>query len=150
MELENSTPKERNDRHPSMTSGEITALWTGYLGDSLARCVLVYFLSHVEDAEVRPLLEYALGLAEEHLAFKQDLFTREGFPIPHGFTDEDVRADAPRLFSDMLMLYYRAIWERQEPLPMPWESLVAPDPISAGFSSTIWLLRPNCSRERRL
>ncbi|TVY11451.1 DUF3231 family protein [Paenibacillus cremeus] len=89
-----------------LTSGELTPLWTGYQGDSMANCVLKYFLNKVEDAEVKPIVEYALGLTEEHMEFKNSLFRNEKFPIPLAFTDKDVNIDAPRLFSDGFMLLY--------------------------------------------
>ncbi|AFC28632.1 DUF3231 family protein [Paenibacillus mucilaginosus] len=94
-------------KHPiKLTSGEIAPLWTGYLGDSMANCVLHYFLRKVEDEEVRPILEYALSLTNEHMAFKDKLFRNEDFPIPRAFTGEDVNPDAPRLFSDTFTLLY--------------------------------------------
>jgi len=51
-------------------------------------------------------LSTALNLANSHLAEKDAIFKKEGFPIPLGFTDEDVVADAPRLFSDPFHLHY--------------------------------------------
>ncbi|MBA2939099.1 DUF3231 family protein [Paenibacillus sp. CGMCC 1.16610] len=89
-----------------LTSGELTPLWAGYQGDSMANCVLKYFLNKVEDAEVKPIVEYALGLTEEHMEFKNSLFKNEKFPIPLAFTDNDVNINAPRLFSDCFMLLY--------------------------------------------
>lgn len=89
-----------------LTSSEISPIWSGYLADSMANCVLRYFLNTVEDAEIKPVIEYALGLTEEHIGFKNKLFQNEGFPIPHAFTDEDVNIHAPRLFSDGFMLRY--------------------------------------------
>ncbi|MGF7032208.1 hypothetical protein J2T17_003130 [Paenibacillus mucilaginosus] len=94
-------------KHPiKLTSGELAPLWTGYLGDSMANRVLHYFLRKVEDDEVRPILEYALSLTNEHMTFMDKLFRSEGFPIPVAFTDEDVQPDAPKLFSDGFMLFY--------------------------------------------
>lgn len=89
-----------------LTSAEIAALWGGYLGDSMANAVLRYFLATVEDAEIEPVIEYAFGLTKEHLSFKNELFEREGFPIPHAFSEEDVNPDAPKLYSDIFMLLY--------------------------------------------
>jgi len=89
-----------------LTSSEIAPIWSGYLTDSMANCVLRYFLSSVEDTEIKPIIEYAIGLTEEHIEFKNKLFQNEGFPIPHAFTDEDVNIHAPRLFSDGFMLRY--------------------------------------------
>lgn len=89
-----------------LTSAEISSLWGGYIGDSMSNCVLRYFLATVEDAEVKPIIEYALGLTEEHITFKYELFKNEQFPVPHAFTVEDVNVDAPKLFSDGFMLLY--------------------------------------------
>ena len=89
-----------------LTSGEISALWTGYMNDSMSRCVLLHGLAHAEDAQIRSVLEYALKLAEEHLAFKRELFAQERFPTPKAFGDEDMDVTAPRLFSDKFMLFY--------------------------------------------
>ena len=36
----------------------------------------------------------------------KEIFIQENFPIPIGFTDEDVNLDAPRLFSDEFYLHY--------------------------------------------
>ena len=72
----------------------------------LGNCVLKYFKNKVEDAEVKPIIEYALGLTTEHLDFKNSLFHNEKFPVPVGFTEDDVNVNAPRLFSDGFMLLY--------------------------------------------
>ncbi|WP_342047280.1 DUF3231 family protein [Bacillus sp. OTU530] len=89
-----------------LTSSEIAPLWSGYLADSMANCVLKYFLNTVEDTEIKPIIEYALDLTGEHMEFKNRLFQNEKFPIPHAFTDEDVNIHVPRLFSDGFMLLY--------------------------------------------
>ena len=36
-----------------LTSAEIASIWTGYMNDSLSKCILGYFLQHVEDKEIR-------------------------------------------------------------------------------------------------
>jgi hypothetical protein len=89
-----------------LTSSEISPLWGGYIGDTMAKCVLDYFLAVVKDSDVKPIIEFALRLAEEHLHFMKKLFQNEKFPIPHGFSDQDVDTKAPRLFSDGFMLVY--------------------------------------------
>ncbi|KRF07157.1 hypothetical protein ASG89_17585 [Paenibacillus sp. Soil766] len=87
MTQDNTVIDKKNDIR--LTSGDLTPLWTGYFGDSMANCVLKYFLNKVEDAEVKPIVEYALGLTEEHMEFKNSLFENEKFPIPIAFTDKD-------------------------------------------------------------
>lgn len=89
-----------------LTAGELAPLWSGYLGDSMAHAVLRHFQATVQDPDILRIVEYALGLTEEHITFKNKLFTEEGITIPVGFTDADVDLEAPRLFSDTLVLYY--------------------------------------------
>jgi len=73
---------------------------------TLAICVLKYFKNKCEDKEILPVIEFALSLSERHIQKTKDLFTNEKIPIPVGFTDEDVNVNAPRLLTDMFMLYY--------------------------------------------
>nr|WP_259545961.1 DUF3231 family protein [Heyndrickxia oleronia] len=89
-----------------LTSAEMTSLWTGYMNDSMAICVFNYFLNNVDDTDVKPVLEYSLEVAQEHIKAITDIFNKEGFPIPQGFSDEDVNLEAPRLYSDLFYLYY--------------------------------------------
>jgi hypothetical protein len=89
-----------------LTSGEIASLWSSYMNDSMSVCVIQYFLEKVEDTEVRPVLEYALSLAQKHIQKVTEIFNKEQYPIPHGFTNEDVNLSTPRLYSDTFMLIY--------------------------------------------
>ncbi|NRF91701.1 DUF3231 family protein [Paenibacillus frigoriresistens] len=89
-----------------LTSGDIAPLWGGYFSDSMVNCVLKHFLHTVEDNEIKPIIEFALGLTIEHLEFTNKLFKEEEFPIPLAFTEKDVNLNAPRLFSDGYMLFY--------------------------------------------
>lgn len=97
---------EKNPHHIQLTSGDIAPLWGGYLSDSMVNCVLKHFLHTVEDGDVKPIIEYALGLTTEHMEFSNKLFKDEKFPIPLAFTEKDVNLNAPRLFSDGFMLLY--------------------------------------------
>ncbi|WP_420491205.1 DUF3231 family protein [Neobacillus vireti] len=54
----------------------------------------------VEDVSFRPILECSLRLAEGHNTIIRDFLIQEKFPIPHGFTEDDVDLSAPRLYSD--------------------------------------------------
>ncbi|WP_047154172.1 DUF3231 family protein [Aneurinibacillus tyrosinisolvens] len=89
-----------------LTSAEIANLWSTYQSDSMGRCVLSYFLEKVEDTEIRPVLEYTRSNCEKHIKMVTEIFHHEKYPIPHGFTNEDVHVDAPRLYSDVFFLYY--------------------------------------------
>ena len=89
-----------------LTSAEIANLWGAYMGNSMTVCILQYFNQHLEDAEIKEVVLYALSLAQKHVSTITDIFRHEGFPIPVGFTDEDVNLNAPRLFSDTFYLNY--------------------------------------------
>ncbi|MDQ0242918.1 hypothetical protein J2S09_000454 [Bacillus fengqiuensis] len=89
-----------------LTSAEMSSLWSQYMSDTASICVMSYFLAKVEDEEVRPIVEYALNSSKGSIAFLQDFFRKESFPVPVGFTEQDVDITAPRLFSDTYMLMY--------------------------------------------
>ena len=89
-----------------LTAAEMSGLWTQYINDTLAVCVMSYFLEKVEDEEVRPIIEWTLDTAKENVSIMQELFQKEDFPIPIGFTEQDVNPKAPRLFTDTFFLMY--------------------------------------------
>ncbi|MBT2730676.1 DUF3231 family protein [Bacillus sp. ISL-75] len=99
-----------SENYIKLTSAEISQLWSAYMNDSLSICVLKYFLEKAEDPEIRPVVKYALELAQAHIKKLTLIFNGEKFPIPYGFKEEDVDITAPRLFSDSYFLYYLQQW----------------------------------------
>jgi hypothetical protein len=89
-----------------LTSAEIGKLWATYMGNSMSRLILKYFLQHCDDKEIKLVIENALYLCEEFLQRIKHFFVRGNIPVPHGFTDEDVNLGAPRLFLDEFYLHY--------------------------------------------
>lgn len=89
-----------------LSSSEITNLWSHYIRESMAICVSKYALKDIKDSEIRSTLEYALSLSNSHIQKLINYFKQEKFPIPVGFTDEDVNLKAPPLFSDNFWLMY--------------------------------------------
>lgn len=83
-----------------LTAAEMAMLWTQFINDTASICVISYFLEKVEDPEVKPVIEFALNGSKHNISFLKELFTKESFPIPIGFTERDVHVSAPRLFSD--------------------------------------------------
>lgn len=96
----------KTDITEKLTSAEMGKLWATYMGNSMAKCILSYYLQHVEDKDIKALLENALKLSEEFLKITTEVFTKENFPIPTGFSQEDVNLDAPRLFQDEFYVHY--------------------------------------------
>lgn len=89
-----------------LTSAEIANLWTQYMNDSLAICFIRFSLEKVKDKDTREILEFSLGLAESHIVKIKEFLTQENYPIPKGFTEEDINLNAPALFSDTFLLVY--------------------------------------------
>ncbi|WP_338448446.1 DUF3231 family protein [Niallia oryzisoli] len=87
-----------------LTAAEMAGLWTQYIGDTIVVCMNSYFLEKVEDEEIRPIIEWTLDTAKENISIMQELFQKENFPIPIGFTEQDVNTKAPRLFTDTFIL----------------------------------------------
>ncbi|WP_174734559.1 DUF3231 family protein [Mesobacillus harenae] len=97
---------ETSDHKTKISASELANLWTQYINDSLARCMFRYFLNHVQDKDIIQVLQYALELTEIHLQKVEEFLTTEGYPIPKGFTDEDVTVEAPPLFTDTYIIVY--------------------------------------------
>ncbi|GGA32323.1 DUF3231 family protein [Paenibacillus physcomitrellae] len=89
-----------------LTSTEMGLLWTTYINDTMSICILKHFLSNTEDSKVKGLIEVTLGYSNQHVETLRKLLKEENFPIPQGFSEEDVNIRAKRLFSDYFYLYY--------------------------------------------
>ncbi|WP_127531581.1 DUF3231 family protein [Paenibacillus kobensis] len=89
-----------------LNAAEQGKLWATYMGNTMSTCVLSYFLQHVEDQDIKKMLESALGLSKHFVQSITDILGQEGYPIPTGFTEEDVNLKAPRLFNDDFYLHY--------------------------------------------
>ncbi len=94
------------DNNEKLTVAELGKLWVTYMGNTMSKCVLRYCLQHVEDTDIKSLLKEALGLSEQYVQTICDIFAREHYPIPVGFTENDVNLDAPRLFEDEFYPHY--------------------------------------------
>ncbi|MEC0269428.1 DUF3231 family protein [Paenibacillus anseongense] len=89
-----------------LTSAEMGKLWATYMGNSMTKCILSYFLNHVDDQEIKNVVENALTMCEEFVQTIKEIFTKANFPVPIGFTEADVNLGAPRLFHDEFYLHY--------------------------------------------
>ncbi|MBB6450728.1 hypothetical protein HNR44_002718 [Geomicrobium halophilum] len=94
------------NHHAPLTSSEISVLWGFYTKNSLALCMMRYFLEKVEDPDIREVIQLALNHQQKDLSVAEEVYHSEQMAIPVGFTDEDVQPSAPRLFSDAFMLEY--------------------------------------------
>ena len=91
----------------SLTSSEIATCGL-LMESSIKERMVQYFLKTVVDPEIKEVLEYTLNIARKHLQRIREIYIREKHPIPRGFTAEDVNLEAPRLFSDSVIISFLA------------------------------------------
>jgi len=101
----NITPKILDESQP-FTAFEMGKLWATYMGNSMSIQILSYFLEHCEDEDVKHLLENGLALSKDFTKRIEGFFKKENFPIPIGFTKDDVNLGAPRLYADEFYVHY--------------------------------------------
>lgn len=104
--IENLLTSEKGSVSEKLTAAEIAKLWATYMGNSMSRCILRYYQQHVDDEDIKKLLNHALSLTNEFMSSIAGIFKKENFPIPAGFSDEDVNLGAPRLFEDQFYVHY--------------------------------------------
>ncbi|WP_257347055.1 DUF3231 family protein [Pseudalkalibacillus decolorationis] len=90
----------------TLSAAEISQIWGAYQNDTLTKCVFQYFIEIVEDEDVRTIVQHVLELTEAHIDQLTLFFNQEKYPVPYGFTENDVNVGAPRLYSDSFILNY--------------------------------------------
>ncbi|WP_442600165.1 DUF3231 family protein [Neobacillus sp. D3-1R] len=95
-----------SNHHTKLTSAEISSLWTSYQASTMVICGVKYFLATVDDDNIHKLLQYALDFTQKRIQTITQILKKENYPIPVGFTDQDVDTKAPRLYSDSIILWY--------------------------------------------
>lgn len=94
------------ERNIKMTTTDIAALWKTYIQNTAERCFYKHFVQHLEDVEIKSILEEALVLDETIIGKIESIFEKESFPIPKGFSDKDIDLSAPALFTDLFALSF--------------------------------------------
>ena len=89
-----------------LTAPEISNLWEQYMNETQAICIHKHVLATVKEPEIRELFKKALRMSEEHIESIQQKFHEEKYPIPIGFTKQDVDLQAPSLFTEDFWVKY--------------------------------------------
>lgn len=97
--------KTINKAHLELTATEISNIWAGYLKITMELRLYEYFFATADDPEVKKIVEKLLNFAQKNMQDLKGIFTKEKITIPLGFTSEDVRLDAGKVFSDTFILY---------------------------------------------
>ena len=82
------------------------------MGDTMIVCILKYFINRIDDPVTRTLMQQTVDLSTKHIQQVTDIFKVEKLPIPHGFNDNDVNTDAPRLYTDAFYLTFLSFTAR--------------------------------------
>lgn len=89
-----------------LTTSEISGLWTTYIQNSAVICVFKYFLTYIQDSEIKQVVDEALKLSQSHLKQIEDIFMEGNIPVPMGFSDKDVDLAAPPLYTELYTLSF--------------------------------------------
>jgi hypothetical protein len=92
-----------------LNSAEIANLWTQYINDSMALCVNTYMLETSTENDIKAIFKKTLRLSSEHITKIKHFLSAENYPVPLGFTEDDVKPEAPSLFTDAQKLVYLQI-----------------------------------------
>lgn len=98
--------EQEHKTNAKLTAPELAGLWTQFMDDTMAICFSKYVLATVEDAEIKVIFETALSLSQNHVKTIEEFFKQEKYPMPKGFTEQDVNIEAPRLYTDTFFLNY--------------------------------------------
>ncbi|MGV3467404.1 MAG: DUF3231 family protein [Heyndrickxia sp.] len=101
-------PKE----HIPLTASEIASLWTSFMNYSMSKCMLAHMKRHIQDSEIKPIIEMAEKISSDSLKWLTSLFETEKFVVPVGFSKEDVNLNAAPLFTDTFCLTYVNLMSR--------------------------------------
>jgi len=89
-----------------LTASEVSNLWSSYLMNSMHQRLLEYFFASAEDNEIKQVIEKMLIQAKKNINEIKEILVKENLTVPLGFTDEDVRMDALKVFSDTFILHF--------------------------------------------
>ncbi|TMU87610.1 DUF3231 family protein [Bacillus sp. BHET2] len=95
---------EKNDIR--LTTAEISALWTTYIKCSALNCFFAHFLTYLLDEGIKSITKESLDANVEIMNKIETIFMSESFPVPNGFTDKDIDASAPPLYTDLFALSF--------------------------------------------
>ncbi|MDQ1002863.1 hypothetical protein QFZ28_003263 [Neobacillus niacini] len=95
-----------------LNASEIANLWTTYMNNLVYIFSIPYYMKQCEDEEIRSIIELALEISQEIVVKVEEILKQENFPLPFGFTEEEVDLNAPRLYSDQFaLIQYNALAE---------------------------------------
>lgn len=95
-----------NKENIKLTSAEIGTLWGAYVNGTAIDVINKYMVSIVENEKIKAILEEAVHIFAKQKGQIVSFIEKEGFPLPNGFNDSDLKKDSKRLFTDIFCLHY--------------------------------------------
>ncbi len=89
-----------------ITSVEMSVLWDTYMIESLVHHMFTYFINNVEDLKIKDMLKILIEETRDSLNILKTTFKKVKMVTPRGITSEDIKLDAPRLYSDPFYIIY--------------------------------------------
>jgi hypothetical protein len=121
-----------------LSSAEISGLWTTFIQSSMTVCLIKYFLHHLNDEEIKPLLNESFQIYSGQMKEIKQIFSEENIPIPDEFSDEDINLSAPPLFYDAFSLTFVYAMSRMNMINFSFiASNVAREDIRSLFSKCL-------------
>ncbi|MEK3884811.1 DUF3231 family protein [Paenibacillus sp. PL2-23] len=93
-------------RYITLTATEIGEIWKNYIGETLLDCVFSHYVSNTNDQRIKQLLEKAQQMTQKHISKLKEIFHKESFALPAGFSSNDVHQNATVIFTDKFYLFY--------------------------------------------
>ncbi|NYE07531.1 hypothetical protein F4694_004342 [Bacillus niacini] len=94
------------EHNPELISSEVAALWSAFMQNSMAYCIVQHFANVNEDEDSTDIIQTAMKNCNFVVNEVKQIFEKETHAIPIGFTHEDVNLNAGRLYSDLFTLRY--------------------------------------------
>jgi Protein of unknown function (DUF3231) len=94
------------EHNPKLVSSEVAALWSAYMQNSMAHCIVQHFDAVNEDVDSTEIIQSALSNCQFVVNEVKGIFEKENHAVPIGFTQVDVNIKAARLYSDLFALRY--------------------------------------------
>ncbi|MDR4949325.1 DUF3231 family protein [Neobacillus cucumis] len=94
------------EHNPELISSEVAALWSAFMQNSMAYCIVQHFANVNEDEDSIDIIQTAMKNCNYVVNEVKQIFEKETHAIPIGFTQEDVNLNADRLYSDLFTLRY--------------------------------------------
>ncbi|MEN6390693.1 MAG: DUF3231 family protein [Syntrophomonas sp.] len=105
--LQNTEGWEMGVSHDApLTSAELGRLWRSLSYYTMLKCIYQHYASHLDDSYLLQIFNDGFAMLDTRIRQATELLKSEAYPLPLGFSEEDVDLKAPRLYSDLFYYYY--------------------------------------------